>query len=317
MTETAPTRRDLLSTEHLPVETITRLLDRSDYYVEMLREPGPFQKLKILEGQTVANLFFENSTRTRISFELAEKRMGADFVTLTPSASSMTKGESVLDTVRVIEAMKVDAIVVRHNVSGVPEFLAERLHAQVHVINAGDGAHEHPTQALLDAAELRVALGDLRGKRIVIVGDILHSRVARSNVWLLKKLGAEVVLVGPSTLLPRDAVEVFGVNVSWDLDAALRNADAVMMLRIQMERMAGGFFPSLEEYSSRYGLSEGSRAGRTAPRGTLILHPGPVNVGVELDAETAGGERSVILKQVKRGVAVRMAVLEWMFEVGK
>ncbi len=239
--------------------------------------------------------------------------MGADHVTLTPSGSSMTKGESVLDTVRVIEAMKVDAVVVRHSVSGVPGFLAGHLPTHVHVVNAGDGAHEHPTQALLDAAELRAALGDLRGKRVVIVGDILHSRVARSNVWLLKKFGAEVVLVGPSTLLPRHAEKVFGVEVSWKMDDALVKADAVMMLRIQMERMAGGFFPSLEDYSSRYGLSA-SGAGARRSASCVILHPGPVNLGVELDAEVSGGEQSLVLKQVKRGVAVRMAVLEWMFE---
>ncbi len=301
-------RKDLLTTEHLPVETALRLLDRSDYYLELLKKPGPFQKSKTLEGRTIANLFFEASTRTRTSFELAERRLGADVVTLTPAVSSLTKGESVLDTVRVLEAMKVDAFVVRHNVSGVPQFLSERLPEFVHVINAGDGVHEHPTQALLDAAELRAALGDLSGKRVVIVGDILHSRVARSNAWLLKKLGARVTFVAPDTLMPREISSALGVETTHDLDSVLDSADAIMMLRIQLERQARGFFPSLEEYREQYGMTPERMANSTA----FILHPGPINHGIELESEMVYGERSLVLRQVKRGVAVRMAVMEWI-----
>jgi aspartate carbamoyltransferase catalytic subunit len=303
-------RRDLLTIEHVATEIITHLLDRSDYYLEFLKQPGPFQKSKLLEGYTVANLFFEASTRTRTSFELAERRLGADVVTLTPAVSSLSKGESLLDTVRVLEAMKVDAFVVRHNVSGVPQFLSERLPEFVHIINAGDGVHEHPTQALLDAAEMRAAMGDLAGKRIVIVGDILHSRVARSNAWLLKKLGARVTFVAPDTLMPRNASEVFGIETTHNLDEVLHSADAIMMLRIQLERQARGFFPSLEEYRDEYGMTPERMKNSTA----LILHPGPINHGIELESEMVYGERSLVLRQVKRGVAVRMAVMEWIFK---
>jgi aspartate carbamoyltransferase catalytic subunit len=303
-------RKDLLTIEHLPRESILHILDRSDYYLDFLKQTGPFQKSKLLEGRTIANLFFEPSTRTRTSFELAERRLGADVVTLTPAVSSLTKGESVLDTVQVLEAMKVDAFVVRHNVSGVPQFLSERLPESVHIINAGDGVHEHPTQALLDAAEMRAALGDLAGKRIIIVGDILHSRVAKSNAWLLKKLGAYVTFVAPDTLMPRYAKEVFGVETTNNLDHVLSNADAIMMLRIQLERQTRGFFPSLEEYREQYGMTPERMAKSTA----LILHPGPINHGTELESEAVYGPRSLVLRQVKRGVAVRMAVMEWIFE---
>ncbi len=302
-------RRDLLTIEHLPIEIIAHLLDRSDHYLELLKQPGPFPKLKLLEGRTIANLFFEASTRTRTSFELAERRLGADVVSLTPAVSSLAKGESVLDTIRVLEAMKVDAFVIRHNVSGVPKFLAERLPNDIHVVNAGDGVHEHPTQALLDAAELRSAMGDLTGKHIVIVGDILHSRVARSNAWLLKKLGARITFVAPDTLMPRDAAKVFGIETTHNLDDVLHSADAIMMLRIQMERQARGFFPNLEEYREEYGMTPERMANSTA----LILHPGPINHGIELESEMVYGHRSLVLRQVKRGVAVRMAVMEWIF----
>jgi aspartate carbamoyltransferase catalytic subunit len=303
-------RKDLLTIEHLSRETILNLLDRSDHYLEFLKQPGPFQKSKLLEGRTIANLFFESSTRTRTSFELAERRLGADVVTLTPAVSSLTKGESVLDTVHVLEAMKVDAFIVRHNVSGIPQFLSERLPEFVHVINAGDGVHEHPTQALLDAAEMRAALGPLKGKRILIVGDILHSRVAKSNAWLLNKLGTHVTFVAPDTLMPRHAKEVFGVETTNNLDDVLHSADAIMMLRIQFERQARGFFPSLEEYREQYGMTPERMARSTA----LILHPGPINHGTELESEAVYGPRSLVLRQVKRGVAVRMAVMEWIFE---
>ncbi|MFI5201443.1 MAG: aspartate carbamoyltransferase catalytic subunit [Candidatus Kapaibacterium sp.] len=302
-------RKDLLTIEALPVEIILHLLDRSDYYLELLKTSGPFQKLKLLEGRTIANLFFEASTRTRTSFELAERRLGADVISLTPAVSSLAKGESVLDTVLVLEAMKVDAFVVRHAVSGVPQFLSERLPDEVHIINAGDGVHEHPTQALLDAAELRAELGNLSGKHIAIVGDILHSRVARSNAWLLKKLGAHVTFVAPETLMPREAAKVFGIETTNRLDDVLESADAIMMLRIQLERQARGFFPSIEEYREQYGMTPERMANSKA----VILHPGPINHGIELESETAYGERSLVLRQVKRGVAMRMAVLEWIF----
>jgi aspartate carbamoyltransferase catalytic subunit len=312
-------RRDLLTIEHLPAETITHLLDRSDHYLEFLKQPGPLTtphpllekegERTLLKGRTIANLFFEPSTRTRTSFELAERRLGADVVTLTPAVSSLSKGESILDTILVLEAMKVGAFVIRHNVSGVPQFLSERLPDFVHVVNAGDGVHEHPTQALLDAAEMRAAMGNLAGKHIAIVGDILHSRVARSNAWLLKKLGARVTFVGPDTLMPKDAAEVFGIETTHNLDDVLHSADAIMMLRIQLERQARGFFPSLEEYREQYGMTTERMSNSTA----LILHPGPINHGIELESETAYGDRSLVLRQVKRGVAMRMAVLEWLF----
>ncbi|HEY3876319.1 MAG TPA: aspartate carbamoyltransferase catalytic subunit, partial [Candidatus Kapabacteria bacterium] len=309
------------SIEALPVETILHLLDRSDYFIKILRQPPPSPRLEkegenntegraLLKGRTIANLFFEASTRTRTSFELAERRLGADVVSLTPAVSSLAKGESVLDTIRVLEAMKVDAFVIRHNVSGVPAFLAGHLPAHIHVVNAGDGVHEHPTQALLDAAEMRAALGNLSGKRVAIVGDILHSRVARSNAWLLNKLGAKVTFVAPETLMPRYVGEVFGVETTHDLDSILETADAIMMLRIQMERQARGFFPSIEEYREGYGMTPE----RMARSSAVILHPGPINHGIELESEAAYGERSLVLLQVKRGVAVRMAVMEWIFE---
>ncbi len=305
----SPKRWDLITIEHLSTDIILHLLERSDYYVEFLQGAGPFQKWKLLEGRTIANLFFEPSTRTRTSFELAERRLGADVTTLTPAVSSLTKGESVLDTVHVLESMKVDAFVVRHAVAGVPQFLSERLPSHVHVINAGDGVHEHPTQALLDAAELRSALGNLSGKQIAIVGDILHSRVARSNAWLLKKLGATVTFVAPETLLPRGAASVFGVEATNRLDDVLGMADAIMMLRIQLERQARGFFPNLEEYREQYGMTPE----RMARSNAYIMHPGPINHGTELEMESAYGARSLVLQQVKRGVAVRMAVMEWIF----
>lgn len=218
----------------------------------------------------------------------------------------------MLDTARVLEAMKLDAIVVRHGVALVPSFLADHLPPHVHIINAGDGGHEHPTQGLLDAAEIRAALGSLLGKRVLIVGDIRHSRVARSNMLLLKKMGARVTVVGPPTLLPRHVEEIFDVKVVSDLDVAMTEADAIVVLRIQLERQAGGFIPTISEYRSRYGLSTLRLSGSNA----FVLHPGPVNLGIELDSETESGEQSLVLRQVKRGVAVRMAVLEWLFDQG-
>jgi aspartate carbamoyltransferase catalytic subunit len=303
------TRKDLLGTEHLPVEIIDHLLDRSDHYYELLLSSEPFPTSDLLQGRTVANLFFENSTRTRFSFELAERRLGGEFISFSAQGSSVSKGESLLDTVRVLEAMKLDAVVVRHSSSGVPRFIASHVPDHVHVINAGDGAHEHPTQALLDAATMRMALGTLKNKRIAIVGDIRHSRVARSNIWLLKKYGCDITLVGPETLMPRHVAEVFGVNVQDRLGNIIHECDAIISLRIQLERLGSALLPTLDEFNSLYSLNAKRLAGSKA----YLLHPGPVNIGVELDFDAVYGEQSVILKQVKRGVAVRMAVLEWVF----
>ncbi len=306
----AHVRKDLLGIEHLSKSDILGLVERSNHFNDELSRIERFPHRDTLAGLTVANLFFENSTRTRTSFELAERRLGADYVSLSPAISSLTKGESLLDTVKVLEAMKLDAIVVRHSSAGVPQFLADRLPAHVRIINAGDGAHEHPTQALLDAASLIERIGDLAGKHILIVGDIRHSRVARSNIWLLKKLGAAITLVGPRTLLPKDIGSIFDVRVSDDLEPELSGADAIIALRIQQERQTSGLFPTLQEYHERYGLTKQRLKNTSA----IVLHPGPINLGVELDANVAYGERSLVLKQVKRGVAIRMAVLEWLFE---
>ena len=317
---------NLLGIEHLSETEIRHLISRSDdYFTELEQQNGSsgsqpetptaqaeslsYRCRDLLSKRTVANLFFENSTRTKTSFELAEKRMGAACVSLSMQTSSVTKGESLLDTVKVITAMKVDAIVVRHQSSGVPQLLRKHLSDEIRIINAGDGAHEHPTQALLDAATLIEAIGNLNGKHIAIIGDILHSRVARSNIILLKKLGAVVTLVAPDTLMPKHAEKVFGVEVRRDVGNLLSQVDAVIMLRIQLERMNRAFFPTLEEFRLRYGLT----AERLHGTSMYILHPGPINRGVEIDDEAADSERSLILRQVTRGVAVRMAVLEWIF----
>jgi len=304
-----PQRKDLVGIEPLTKADILHLLDRSDTYFQDLLSTAPMPKRDLLAGRTVANLFFENSTRTRTSFELAEKRLGAEAVSISMQTSSLSKGESLLDTVKVITAMKIDAVVVRHQSAGVPQLFVKNLPPDIHIINAGDGAHEHPTQALLDAATMREMMGDLTGKKIVIVGDILHSRVARSNIYLLQKLGTSVSVVGPTTLMPRHIEEVYGVPVSYKLDGAIADADAVIMLRIQLERQSRAYLPSLGEFRARYGLTS-TRLNET---NAYILHPGPMNRGVELDDESADSEKSLILRQVKRGVAIRMAVLEWIF----
>lgn len=300
---------NLLGIEHLSLAEITHLISRSDEYFTELTSVKPLKNRTTLAGKTVANLFFENSTRTRTSFELAEIRMGATHVSLSMQTSSAAKGESLLDTVKVITAMKVDAIVVRHNSSGVPQFLRKHLAEHISIINAGDGAHEHPTQALLDAATLLEAIGDLKGKRIAIIGDVLHSRVARSNILVLKKLGAEITLVAPDTLMPKYAEKVFAVETRRDIGNILSHVDAVIMLRIQLERQTRAFFPTIEEFRLRYGLT----AERIKNRSMCIMHPGPINRGVELDDESADAERSLILRQVTHGIAMRMAVLEWIF----
>ncbi|GAA4381047.1 aspartate carbamoyltransferase catalytic subunit [Nocardioides caricicola] len=266
----------------------------------------PIKKLPALRGRTVVNLFFEDSTRTRISFEAAAKRLSADVINFAAKGSSLSKGESLKDTALTLEAMGADAVVIRHSASGAPHRLAHSGWVRSNVVNAGDGTHEHPTQALLDAFTMTRHLGPLDGRRIVLVGDVLHSRVARSNALLLHTLGAEVTLVAPPTLLPV-GIESWPVETSYDLDAALPKADAVMMLRVQRERMHGGFFPTAREYSRRYGL-DGRRMASLQDH-TIVMHPGPMVRGMEITADVADSQRSVIVEQVTNGVAVRMAVL--------
>ncbi len=262
------------------------------------------KKVPTLRGATIVNLFFEASTRTRISFEFAEKRLSADTVNVASAGSSVSKGETLVDTARNLEAMKIDMVVIRHGASGAAQFLAERIESNV--INAGDGTNEHPTQGLLDILTLRNHLGDLTGRRICIVGDVLHSRVARSNIWGLTKLGAEVAVCGPRSLLP-NAIGEMGVTVFDRIEEAVEWADAFNVLRLQLERMQAGYIPSLREYNRVYGVTR-ARLDK-APRDILILHPGPMNRGVEIDSDVADGPHSVILDQVTNGVAVRMAVL--------
>jgi aspartate carbamoyltransferase catalytic subunit len=266
----------------------------------------PVKKLPTLRGRTVVNLFFEDSTRTRISFEAAAKRLSADVINFSAKGSSVSKGETLKDTALTLEAMGADAVVIRHGASGAPHTLAHSGWIGGSVVNAGDGTHEHPTQALLDAFTMRRHLGDLRDRSIVIVGDVLHSRVARSNVLLLATLGANVTLVAPPTLLPV-GVETWPCSVSYDLDESVAGVDAVMMLRVQRERMNAAFFPSAREYSRRYGL-DAARMGRLADH-AIVMHPGPMNRGLEITAEVADSSRSVIVEQVTNGVSVRMAVL--------
>lgn len=302
--------RDLLGIRQLSAAQINDLLKRSDEYFLRLDYTDSFPESQLLKGKTVANLFFENSTRTRTSFELAEKRLGATSVSLSMQTSSVSKGESLIDTVTVINAMKIDCIVVRHSSSGVPLLLRKHLPESTRIINAGDGAHEHPTQALLDAATLLEKLGSLKGKKIVVIGDITHSRVGRSNMLLLNKLGAKVTLIAPSTLTPKYIEEVFDVKVHDTIGDSLKDADAVMALRIQLERQSRSYFPNLTDFRLRYGIT----SLRLSDTNAYILHPGPVNRSVELDDDAVDSEKSLILRQVKRGVAIRMAVLEWLFE---
>jgi aspartate carbamoyltransferase catalytic subunit len=266
----------------------------------------PIKKLPALRGRTVVNLFFEDSTRTRISFEAAAKRLSADVINFAAKGSSLSKGESLKDTALTLEAMGADAIVIRHGASGAPHRLANTGWTRSHVINAGDGTHEHPTQALLDAFTMWRHLGSLDGRRVAVVGDVLHSRVARSNALLLRTLGAEVTLVAPPTLLPV-GVESWDVATSYDLDSVLPKADVVMMLRVQQERMNAAFFPTVREYSRRYGL-DSRRMGMLQDH-TIVMHPGPMVRGMEITADVADSGRSVIVEQVTNGVAVRMAVL--------
>ena len=294
--------KDLLGLQGLTRDQITTILDVAEP-LKAISERA-IKKVPTLRGMTVVNLFFEASTRTRISFEFAEKRMSADTVNVAAAASSVSKGETLVDTARNLEAMKIDMVVIRHPASGAPRFLAERIESNV--INAGDGTHEHPTQGLLDLFTLREKLGSLAGKRICICGDVLHSRVARSNIWGLTAMGAEVAVCGPRSLLP-GGIRDLGVQVFDRIEAAIEWADALNVLRLQLERMERGYIPSLREYNRVFGVTR-ARLER-APRDLLILHPGPMNRGVEIDSDVADGPHSVILEQVTNGVAVRMAVL--------
>jgi aspartate carbamoyltransferase catalytic subunit len=297
-------KRHLLSAADLSRDDAELILTTAAELRELADRP--IKKLPALRGRTVVNLFFEDSTRTRISFEAAAKRLSADVINFAAKGSSLSKGESLKDTALTLEAMGADAVVVRHSASGAPHRLAHSGWVRSSVVNAGDGTHEHPTQALLDAFTMTRHLGKLDGRRVAIVGDVLHSRVARSNALLLNTLGAEVTLVSPPTLLPV-GVETWPVDTSYDLDAVLPKADAVMMLRVQRERMHGGFFPTAREYSRRYGL-DGRRMASLQDH-TIVMHPGPMVRGMEITADVADSDRSVIVEQVTNGVAVRMAVL--------
>jgi aspartate carbamoyltransferase catalytic subunit len=296
-------RRHLLGIDGLSRDEIVGLLDLSEEFVELNRQIE--KKRASLRGRTQINLFFEASTRTQASFEIAGKRLGADVMNMSVSSSSMRKGETLLDTAITLNAMHPDIIIVRHHASGAVELLARKVDCSV--INAGDGAHEHPTQALLDALTIRRNKGRIEGLVVTICGDILHSRVARSNIVLLNTLGARVRVVAPTTLLP-PGIERFGVEVCHDMRAGLRDADIVMMLRLQRERMNGSFVPSLQEYAAYFGLDAKKLA--YAKPDALVMHPGPMNRGVEIDSAVADGARSLVRQQVEMGVAVRMAVLE-------
>ncbi|HEY3155210.1 MAG TPA: aspartate carbamoyltransferase catalytic subunit [Candidatus Eisenbacteria bacterium] len=296
------TRKDLLGLEDLSAEELVSILDTARTFREVLDRPIP--KVPSLRGLTAANLFFEASTRTRLSFELAEKRLSADTVNFQTSGSSVSKGESLKDTARNIEAMGIHLVVIRHQASGAPHYLARNLDAGV--INAGDGTHEHPTQGLLDIFTIRERRGKIAGLRVAIIGDIAHSRVARSNIWGLTKLGATVTIAGPPTMMPAE-VERFGVTVARSVDEAMEGADVVNILRIQLERQRSTLYPSLREYARVYGITS-ERLKRAKPDIT-VMHPGPMNRGVEIAQDVADGKHSVILEQVTNGVAVRMAVL--------
>ncbi|MGK5556766.1 aspartate carbamoyltransferase catalytic subunit [Actinomadura kijaniata] len=295
-------KRHLISAADLTRDDALLILDTAEEMAQL--SDRSIKKLPTLRGRTVVNLFFEDSTRTRISFEAAAKRLSADVINFSAKGSSVSKGESLKDTALTLEAMGADGVVIRHGASGAPHRLANWVRGSV--VNAGDGTHEHPTQALLDAFTMRRRLGSLDGRRITIVGDVLHSRVARSNVLLLNTLGAEVTLVAPPTLLPV-AVDSWPAGVSYDLDAVLPKSDVVMMLRVQHERMNASYFPTVREYSRRYGLDAARMA--TLPEHAIVMHPGPMNRGVEIAAEVADSVRSTIVEQVANGVSARMAVL--------
>lgn len=298
----------LLSTKHLlgikdiTPQDIDLIFKTADNFKQVINRP--IKKVPTLRDVTIANVFFENSTRTKISFELAEKRLSADVVNFSSSSSSVKKGETLIDTVNNILAMKVDMVVMRHPAPGAHQFLAR--HIDANIINAGDGTHEHPTQALLDAYSLREKLTDLKGKKIAIVGDILHSRVALSNIYCLQKLGAKVRVCGPPTLLPKH-IDSLGIEVSYNLKETLEWCDAANMLRIQLERQDDKYFPSLREYSLQYGVT--MEVLNKLSKKIILMHPGPINRGVEITSEVADSNQSIILNQVENGVAIRMAVL--------
>ena len=294
--------KHLLGIKDLTPDDLRLILDTAEDFKEVINRP--IKKVPSLRDITVANVFFENSTRTRLSFELAEKRLSADIVNFAASNSSVKKGETLLDTVNNILSMKVDMIVMRHSSPGAPHFLSR--HIKANIINAGDGTHEHPTQALLDAYSIREKLGEVAGKKVVIIGDILHSRVALSNIFCLQKLGAEVMVCGPNTLLPR-YIQELGVRVELDVDKALQWCDVANVLRIQLERQQAKYFPSLREYALYFGLTK-ERLQRVGKE-LVIMHPGPINRGVELSSDVADAPNAIILDQVENGVAVRMAVL--------
>ncbi len=294
--------RHLLGLYKVPKTDIEKILDSAASFKEVLDRP--IKKVPTLQGKTIVNLFFESSTRTRLSFELAQRRLSADIVNFAASTSSLSKGETFKDTARNIEAMKIDMVVVRHQSAGAPQFLSRIVDANI--INAGDGRHEHPTQALLDMYTLREKFGTLEGLRVCIVGDILHSRVALSNIYGLKTMGAEVSICGPSTMIPRE-IERLGVQIYHRIEDVIPNVDALNVLRIQLERQEGGHFPSIREYHNYFGVTRERL--EKADKPVTILHPGPINRDVELSADVADSEHSVILQQVLNGVAVRMAVL--------
>ncbi len=295
--------KHLLGIKDLSPQDISIILSTAAQFKEVLQRP--VKKVPSLRDVTIVNLFYENSTRTRISFELAEKRLGADTINFTTSGSSAAKGETLLDTVNNILSMKVDMVVMRHSASGAPHFLAKHIPAAI--VNAGDGINEHPTQALLDAFSIQQQLGTLEGKKVVLIGDIMHSRVALSNIFLLKKMGAEVMVAGPPTLIPKYIAEALQVKVEYNLQKALQWCDVANVLRIQLERQNQVLFSSLREYNLAYGVSKKLLDG--LKKEIVIMHPGPINRGVEIDSDVADSKQSIILQQVENGVAVRMAVL--------
>jgi aspartate carbamoyltransferase catalytic subunit len=295
--------KHLLGIRDLEQADIQLILDTAVQFKEVLQRP--IKTVPPLRNVTIANVFFENSTRTRLSFELAEKRLSADVVNFSASGSSVSKGETLLDTVNNILSMKVDIVVMRHSASGAPHFLAQHIPAVI--VNAGDGINEHPTQALLDAFSIRDQLGTLEGKKIALIGDIMHSRVALSNIHLLKKMGAEVTVAGPPTLIPKYIAESFNIRVEYNLKKALEWCDVANVLRIQLERQNQVFFSSLREYNLVYGINK--KLLDSLNKDILIMHPGPINRGVEIDSDVADSRQSIILQQVENGVAVRMAVL--------
>ena len=296
--------KHLLGIKDLSPEDISTILTTAAQFKEVLQRP--IKKVPSLRDVTIVNLFYENSTRTRISFELAEKRLSADTINFTASGSSVSKGETLLDTVNNILSMKVDMVVMRHSASGAPHFLSKHL-PNTAIVNAGDGINEHPTQALLDAFSIRERIGNLEGKKVVLVGDIMHSRVALSNIYLLKKMGAEVMVAGPPTLIPKYITEALGVKVEYNLKKALQWCDVANVLRIQLERQNQVLFSSLREYNLAYGVTR--KLLNEIDKDIVIMHPGPINRGVEIDSDVADGNESIILQQVENGVAVRMAVL--------